>query len=89
MLAGRLEAGGLLVGGEVGVDELDEAVEVFGCHLCGESTMRSQGKKWPERWKGKRGLRKRWGCLYVYTYSLVLLIKVVDISVQDLDEQLD
>ena len=29
--------------------------------------------------------------MYVYTntYSLVLLIKVVDISVQDLDEQLD
>lgn len=33
MLAGRLEAGGLLVGGEVGVDELDEAVEVFGGDL--------------------------------------------------------
>ena len=33
MLTGRLEAGGLLVGCEVGVDELDEAVEVFGGDL--------------------------------------------------------
>ena len=62
----------LLVAVEVGVDELDEAVEVLGRHLE-EGIVR-----WERLCVG--------GCL---AYRFVLLVKVVDVAVEDLDEELD
>jgi hypothetical protein len=64
----------LLVARKVGVDELDEAVEVLGCYLKREGEMLS-GK-----WARRTGLGR------VETYRFVLLVKVVDVAVENLHE---
>ena len=56
------------------MDELDEAVEVFCCDLLGMMI----SMFWVRIWT--MGLD--------WTHGLVLLVKVVDVSVQYLDEEL-
>jgi hypothetical protein len=69
MFSRVLERRGILVGLEVGVDELDKAVQVFGCDLQSVSLFQSDLNG------------------YV-TYSIVLLVKIVHVAVQDLNKQL-
>ena len=72
------------------MDQLDEAVEVFGRYLPGFSLM-CRKKNSREVSRGRKGKEEigKGGDINISTHSLVLLIKVVDISVQDLDKQLD
>lgn len=56
------------------MDQLDEAVEVFGCYLYVALAM---------------GLKLGGVKVGGYTYRFISLVKVVDISVQDLDKELD
>lgn len=96
------EARVALAAGEVGVDELDEAVDVLGRHLlCVSPDSKEKGKKRKKRWCAGAGIaRGRWGSMSWkrpegkgrgkwVTYRLVALVKVVHISIQNLDKQLD
>lgn len=65
-----LEAGCILVGLQIGVDEFDKSVQVLGCDLQGVSNL------WVRSVVGR-------------AYSIVLLVEVIDIAVQNLNEELD
>ena len=81
MLLARLDRSRvLLVAGQVGVNELDQAVEILGRDLFEETVLATGKGVGPNEGAGQDAS---------FTYRFVLLVKVVDISVEDLDKQLN
>ena len=74
MALGTLEGGALLVGLEIGVDELNEAIDVFDSNL-----RMSVSTKQPYQ----SSLNQ------VPAYHLISLVKVVHVTIENLNEELN